>query len=117
MAKKEGVAATQFITPKGHIRDRIIFHQNAEVPKQGQFLSLNGYAFQVKPGEEIDLPRPVRQMIDTLVITEVVQGTDANGNSEQYTRNRPRFTYTLIAEDVEHPDSPTHKEVLQEATA
>jgi len=114
MAKdaKEGVKPEEkpkvekFINPQGHIRDRIIMHQTADIPKQGAFISLNGYAFQAKPGEAIDIPRPVRKMIDLCVITEIIQGTDEKGNSEEYTRNRPRYPYTLVAEDIEHPDSP-----------
>jgi len=88
-----------FTNPDGHIRDRIIVHQSSKIPKQGQFVSLNGYSFLIKPGEEIDLPRPVRLMLDTRVETETIQGEDG----KTYSRNIPRFTYTLIKEGVNIP--------------
>ena len=99
--KKEGSKEPKkFIDGTGHIRDRIILHQTADIPKQGAFVSLNGYAYQIKPGFEVDIPRPVRKMIDLCVVTELIQDTDDKGNREEYTRNRPRYPYTLIAEDV-----------------
>lgn len=88
--------SAKFETPMGHIRDRIIIHQNQEIPKEGIFLSLNGYPFQIKPGEEIDLPRPVRKMLDTLIKTETTQGDDG----KPYTRDILRYTYTVIKEGV-----------------
>ena len=91
-----------FVSPHGHIRDRVVFHPSMKIPREGQFISLNGYGFLVKPGEEIDLPRPVRLMVDTLIETETIQGEDG----KQYTRDVPRFTYTLVAEAVNMPSEP-----------
>lgn len=88
-----------FLNPQGHIRDRIIIHQSSKIPKEGQFVSLNGYSFLIKPGEEVDIPRPVRLMLDTRVETETIQGEDG----KTYSRNIPRFTYTLIKEGVNIP--------------
>ena len=88
-----------FISPVGHPRDRVLIHQSSEIPKEGLFLSLNGFAFLVKPGEEVNLPRPVRLMLDTRIKTETIQGDDG----KEYHRDIPRITYTLIREDVEMP--------------
>ena len=88
-----------FNSPIGHIRDRIVIHPSMEIPKEGLFLSLNGFGFLIKPGQEIDLPRPVRLMIDTRIKTETIQGDDG----KEYTRDIPRFTYTLIKEGVNIP--------------
>ena len=85
-----------FISPAGHKRDRIIIHESMEIPKEGLFISLNGFPFLAKPGNEIDIPRPVRQMLDTRIKTETIQGDDG----KEYRRNIPRITYTLIKEDV-----------------
>ena len=85
-----------FINPKGHKRDRIVIHDNPKIPKEGQFISLNGYGFLAKPGAEIDLPRPVRQMLDTRIETD----TQQDDNGKNYVRDIPRITYTLIKEDV-----------------
>jgi len=86
----------KFEGPMGQVRDRVVIHQNPDVPKEGIFLSLNGYPFQIKPGEEIDLPRPVLRMMDTLIKTDTVQGDDG----KNYTRDIPRYTYTVIKEGV-----------------
>jgi hypothetical protein len=86
----------QFTSSRGHIRDRIIIQNSPGIPKEGQFLSLNGFAFLAKPGVEIDLPRPVRKMMDTLIITESLY--DSTG--KVYTRDIPRFSYQLIKEGV-----------------
>ena len=88
-----------FTSPLGHIRDRIILHESLEIPKEGMFISLNGYSFLAKPGVEIDLPRPVRLMLDTRIKTETIHGQDG----EEYTRNIPRITYTLVKEGCNIP--------------
>lgn len=89
-----------FITPEGHIRDRIIIHESMEIPKEGLFLSLNGYPFLAKPGVEIDIPRPVRLMLNTRIKTETIQGADG----KDHVRHIPRVTYTLVKEGVNLPD-------------
>lgn len=89
-----------FISPHGHIRDRIRIHESMEIPKEGQFVSLNGFPFLAKPGAEIDIPRHVRLMLDTRIRTETVQGDDG----KDHHRDIPRFTYTLIKEGVNIPD-------------
>lgn len=91
--KEEG---EHFESPAGHIKDRIILHQTENIPKEGQFISLNGFAYLIKAGVEIDVPRPVRQMLDTRIQTVTTQ--DAEGR--EYTRDVPRFTYTLIKEGI-----------------
>ncbi len=92
--------ATYFISPIGHPRDRIIIHESSKIPKDGQTMGLNGYHFLAKPGVEIDLPRPVRLMLDTRIETESIQGQDGN----IYTRDIPRITYTLVKENVDFVD-------------
>lgn len=88
-----------FTSPRGHIRDRIRINENAEIPKEGQFISLNGYGFLAKPGQEIDLPRPVRLMLDTRIKTDTIQGDDGRNQ----TKDIPRITYVLIKEGVNLP--------------
>lgn len=89
-----------FVSPVGHPRDRIKIHESAEFPKGGLFFALNGYAFMAQPEVEIDLPRPVRLMLDTLVRTETVQ--DQAGVIHK--RNIRRVTYDLIKEDITNPE-------------
>ncbi len=86
-----------FTSPRGHVRDRIIIQESSEIPKEGLFFSLNGYAFLAKPGVEIDLPRPVRKMLDTRIRTESITGQDG----KVYTKDIHRINYILIQEDVD----------------
>ena len=99
---KEGKIVIQdpegfFTSPAGHPRDRIIMHETIDIPREGQYIALNGFGFLAKPGVEIDLPRPVRLMLDTRITTDTLK--DENG--KDYFRNRPRFPYTLIKENVQ----------------
>ena len=89
-----------FTSPQGHIRDRIILHESQEIPKEGMFISLNGYGFLAKAGIAIDIPRPVRQMIDTRIRTQTIQGDDG----KEYSRDIPRLTYTLVKEGINLPE-------------
>lgn len=89
-----------FDSPVGHIKDRIIINESPELPREGIFMSLNGYAFLAKPGVEIDLPRPVRQMLDTRIRTETTRVEEGEGRMVSYVRNIKRVTYTLVKEDV-----------------
>jgi hypothetical protein len=90
-----------FTSPQGHIRDRIIIHESQDLPKEGIFMGLNGFSFLAKAGAEIDLPRPVRLMLDTRIKTEIIHGDDG----KDYSRNIPRLTYTLVKEGVNLPEA------------
>lgn len=93
-----------FSSPAGHIKDRIVIHDSEKLPQNGIFLSLNGYSFLAKPGIEIDIPRPVRLMLDTRIQTETLQADDGNGGMKTHTRDIPRITYTLVKEGVNIPE-------------
>jgi hypothetical protein len=90
-----------FNSPVGHPRDRIIIHESAEIPKEGIFFSLNGYSFLAKAGVEIDIPRPVRFMLDTRIRTETTRIDEGGGKTSTQTRNIRRITYTLVKENVD----------------
>jgi len=103
MAKKE--KEVYFTSPKGHPRDRIIINESPNLPKDGIFISLNGFPFLAKAGVEIDLPRPVRKMLDTRLQTETVAVDDGSGKLAHHSRTFPRITYRLIQEDVENSEN------------
>ena len=98
--------AEQFLSPEGHPRDRIIINESSEVPREGVFLSLNGYPFLAKPNVPIDIPRPLRLMLDTRIRTEVVMADDGTGKLTEHTRHVRRFSYQLIKEDVGREEVP-----------
>lgn len=85
-----------FLNPTGHIRDRIIINESEKLPQDGIFISLNGYSFLAKPGVEIDLPRPVRLMLDTRIHTETIQVE----GQKPITRDIKRITYQIVKLDV-----------------
>lgn len=103
---EENFPERYFISPAGHPRDRIILHNSPEVPKEGVFLSLNGFSFMVPPDVAVDLPRPVRLMLDTRIKTETRRTDDGRGNVSIHTRNMKRYTYTIIKLDVDKDDVP-----------
>ena len=100
MTDQERNPEKYFVSPAGHPRDRIILHESLEATKGGRFIGLNGFAFWAQAGVEIDLPRPVRLMLDTLVRTETMKTDDGNGGYRTSSRDIRRFTYTLLKEDV-----------------
>ena len=93
---KEKNPEKYFTSPVNHIKDRVLIHENEKIPRERMFVSLNGYPFLIKPGEEVDIPRPVRLMLDTRI--ETITKQDENG--KDYTKDVPRITYTLIAKGV-----------------
>jgi hypothetical protein len=99
-----------FDTPHGHIKDRILIHETAEIPRDGLFFGLNGIQYLVKAGVEIDIPRAVRLMLDTRIRTETIKGDDG----KDYTRDLKRITYTLIKEGVNIPDAAVIAEAAKE---
>ena len=86
---------------KDHIKDRIIVNPAPDIPREGLFVSLNGYGYLVKAGFEIDIPRPIRQMLDTRIRKEIVQ----DDNGKEYVRDVPAVTYRLIQEGVNLPEN------------
>lgn len=85
-----------FHGPAGQIRDRIIIHEAEDIPKEGLFISLNGYPFLCKPGVAIDIPRPVRLMLDT----RITRVTKHDETGKEYTKDVKRINYTLVKEGV-----------------
>jgi hypothetical protein len=98
--ERERYPEDYFDSPVGHIRDRIVILEGSDIPKEGRFISLNGYAFLAKPGMEIDLPRPVRKMLDTRISTM----TFYDENGKEHTKDIKRVPYTIIKEGVNLPE-------------
>jgi hypothetical protein len=101
-AKKQGEKPDKFdenyfVSSQGHIRDRIIVNENPETPP---FVALNGFAYDLPKNVEIDLPRPVRKMLDTLFYTKHNYVQEGPGVVKDYPQHIRRVTYTLIKEDV-----------------
>ena len=90
----------QFFTgAKGHPVDKIIINESPDCPKEGRFFSLNGHAYNAPEGIEIEIPRPVRDMLDTRIETQSRQASDG----KNYSKDIKRVTYRLIEEDIYRP--------------
>jgi hypothetical protein len=95
---EDGTDAPGFFThPRGHVRDRIILHETKESYKEGQFVGLNGFPFLIQYNKELDLPRPVLQMLRTRIQTIILKDKDTGVET---VRNIPRFNFTVVKENV-----------------
>ncbi len=90
---KDGI----FTHPKGHLRDMIILHEGKDSPKEGQFVQLNGFAFQILYNKPVALPRPVVQMLQNCVFLEILKDEKTG---EEYERRIPRFNITVLEKGV-----------------
>ena len=98
-------------TARRFVKDRIRIHESEKIPKEGVFVSLNGHPYLIKPGEEVDIPRPVREMLDTRIQTQTLQGEDG----KDYRKDIPRITYTLVKEGINLPENMPNPEVIGSA--
>jgi|TARA_R110000868_G_scaffold15748_3_gene71796 hypothetical protein len=72
-------------------RVNVIFHnQEGDLGKTDIFVSVNGYAYQIKRNEPVSLPSEVIEVIDNAVVTHIER---VNGVDES--RDLQRFTYSL----------------------
>jgi len=72
-------------------RVNVIFHnQEGDLGKTDIFVSVNGYAYQIKRNEPVSLPPEVIEVIDNAVVTHIER---VNGIDES--RDLQRFTYSL----------------------
>jgi len=72
-------------------RVNVIFHnQEGDLGKTDIFVSVNGYAYQIKRNEPVSLPPEVIEVIDNAVVTHIER---VNGVDES--RDLQRFTYSL----------------------
>ncbi len=97
-----------FTSNVGHPIDRIIIHSSPNLPKEGLFLGVNGLQDLAPYDVPIDIPRPKREMLDTRIFTETLQGQDG----KTYTRDVRRVNYTLVKEDVGNEEIPAPEVIM-----
>lgn len=95
---EDGTDAPGYFThPRGHIRDRIILHETMNSFKEGQFIGLNGFPFLVQYNKEVDVPRPVIEMLRTRIEEKIEKNLETG---EETVRRIPRFNFTVVALNV-----------------
>lgn len=77
-------------------RVRIVLEDNAEIPPTGQFFSVNGRAYVLRPNEEAEVPVEMLSALnDAVMEVPIVQNEQVVGY-----RKRMRFPYRVIAKDI-----------------
>ena len=74
---------------------RIVIEENAEIPPTGLFLSVNGRGYMIRPGEPVDVPPGVLEVLDHAIMSQPI----VDPASQQITgyRERRRYPYRLEA--------------------
>jgi hypothetical protein len=73
---------------------RIILEENQDIPPTGLFLSHNGRAYMIVPGEPVDIPRHVLEILDNAVMS--TPQTDPGTKQVIGYRERMRYPYRLV---------------------
>ena len=78
-------------------RVKILLEDNADIPPTGQFFSINGRAYILRPGEEADVPEELLNVLnDAVTSVPIVQDTKIVGF-----RDRLRFPYRVLERTVQ----------------
>lgn len=74
---------------------RIVIEENDTIPPTGLFVGINGRSFMIRPGEEVDVPPGVLEILDNAVMSVPT----VNATTRQVTgyRNKLRYPYRRVA--------------------
>jgi hypothetical protein len=82
--------------PPTQKRVRIVLEDNSEIPPTGQFFSVNGRPYILRPNEEAEVPVELLSSLnDAVMEVPIMQGDQVVGY-----RKRMRFPYRVIAKDI-----------------
>jgi hypothetical protein len=71
----------------------IVLEENDNIPPTGLFLSHNGTAYMIKPGEKVTVPEFLTEILDHAITAVAVTGDDKNIIGY---RNRMRYPYRIV---------------------
>jgi len=91
-APKKKAAPRKPARPKN--TTRIILEENDDIPPTGLFVSLNGRAYLIKPGEEVDLPNPVLEILENAVMS--TPRVDPQTQQVIGYKNRMRYPFRYV---------------------
>ena len=93
---------TAFLTPEERIkkerRVRIVLEENENIPPTGQFISADGVAFMLRPGEPADVPISVCHVLDLAI--QSTPHIDPSTKQVVGYRSRKRFPYTVVQPEM-----------------
>lgn len=74
---------------------KIVLEENDNIPPTGLFVGLNGRGYLIRPGEEVNVPQGVVEILDCAVESKPV----INSGSRQVTgyRDRMRYPYRKVS--------------------
>ena len=87
----KGASATPVSKPK---TTRIILEENDNISPSGQFFQLNGVAYMLKPGVEVDVPEGIIEILEHAVESKPV--IDPQTRQVTGYRDRLRFPFRIV---------------------
>jgi hypothetical protein len=73
---------------------RIVLEESDTIPPTGLFLGLNGRGYIIKPGEVVDVPQGLIDILDNAIMSTPMQ--DPNSGQVIGYRDRSRYPYRRI---------------------
>lgn len=102
-AQPDSAQSTEAMTPEERVkkekRVRIVLEENENIPPTGQFISGDGVAFVLRPGEPADVPMTIVRILDDAI--QSVPQIDPSTKQVVGYRNRKRFPYSIVSEAQE----------------
>jgi hypothetical protein len=75
-------------------RVRILLEESDEIPPTGLFVGLNGRGFLLRPGEELDVPAGVKEILDHAVMLRPIK--DPQTQQVVGYREQMRYPYRML---------------------
>jgi hypothetical protein len=73
---------------------RIVLEENDNIPPTGLYVGLNGKGYLIRPGEEVNVPHGVVEILDHAIMSTPV--TDPNTRQVTGYRSRHRYPYRRV---------------------
>lgn len=73
---------------------RIVLEENEDIPPTGLFLGLNGRGYLIRPGEPVDVPKGVVEILDHAVMSSPQM--DPSTKQIVGYRDRMRYPYRMV---------------------
>lgn len=76
-------------------RVKILLEENDDIPPTGLFLGHNGRSYMLRPGEPVEVPRPLLEILDHAVMS--APQLDPQTKQVMGYRERMRYPYRVIS--------------------